>query len=218
MNDPTDTTHDPSGGVVGLARRIAPDLRVVSASEAVVRTRNVVGLVPSAEVARKIVLELESMSDESDEVGESDATIGVVVMASAAESAGDGSTSPSADPEGVGRWLVPRIVAGLVIGAVIGAALGAGLAALFDGPILGAALGGAFLLSIIVAIWLTFAKLGGSEAYRQTFVESHDRELTVVSLHTDDASRADEAFERLQEHAGVQVTIYDESLSTAIRQ
>lgn len=158
-----------------------------------------------------MVLELESMSDDDNEVGESDSIIGVVVM-------GSGETvSEGVDPEGVSRWLGPRIIGGLVLGAVIGAVVGGGVAAAFDGPVVGAALGGAFLLAIFVAIWLTFAKLGGSEAYRQTFVESHVREFTVVSLHTDDAARADEAFERLGQHPDVTVVLFDESLSQVLR-
>lgn len=211
MTKPIETTHDPNGGVVGLARRAAPHLDVVSASEAVIRSRNVIGFLSSAEAARSIVLDLESMSDDGGGIGQSDSRVGLVVM-------GSGQIQPNGvDPEGVARWLGPRVLGGLGIGAIVGALLGGGLAALFDAPVAGGALGGAFLLAIFMAIWLTFAKLGGSEAYRQTFVDPHARELAVVSWHTDDASGADEAFERLSQRPDVTVVLFDESLSTVLR-
>ena len=39
--------------------------------------------------------------------------------------------------------------------------------------------------------------MGGSDAYRQTFVESSSPTLTIVSLHSDDRVEADEARRRL---------------------
>jgi hypothetical protein len=67
------------------------------------------------------------------------------------------------------------------------------------GSIVGGALAGAALLAVPGAIWATFLRLGGSDAYRQTFVNDDVDELNVVSLHTSDRAEADRAFARLFE-------------------
>lgn len=210
MSEPMETIHD-RPGVVRLARRAAPHLRVLSASEATLRSWNIIGFIPSTEVARDVVLELESMSDDDGDVGQPDSSIGLVVMGTGA------SEHAGVDPEGVSRWISSSVVAGVLLGGAVGAVASAGLAALFDAPIAAAAIGGGFLLAVIVAIWLTFARLGGSDAYRQTFVDPHVSELTVVSFHTNDHDRAGEAFERLRQRPGITSKLFDESLSRELR-
>jgi hypothetical protein len=54
------------------------------------------------------------------------------------------------------------------------------------------------LISVFGAIWFAFARLGGSDAYRQTFVDKAASDLTIVSLHTDDAGEAATARSRLE--------------------
>jgi hypothetical protein len=46
-------------------------------------------------------------------------------------------------------------------------------------------------------MWLTFAGFGGSDAYRQTFVDDAATDLTIVSVHTDDPDEAAAARSRL---------------------
>ena len=53
------------------------------------------------------------------------------------------------------------------------------------------------VVRVFGAIWLTFAGFGGSDAYRQTFVDEAASELTIVSVHTDDPDEAAAARKRL---------------------
>jgi hypothetical protein len=116
---------------------------------------------------------------------------------------------------------VPRLVLGSLIGALVGAVVVGGLTWLVAedaGIVPGAALGGAAMFATFGAVWATFTRLGGSDAYRQTFVEPHVDELAIVTLHTDDPEVADRGFERLSslEHLGVMVL--DSSMSTVVRE
>ena len=47
------------------------------------------------------------------------------------------------------------------------------------------------------AIWVVFAKMGGSDAYRQSFVPPELTDVCIVSLHTDDAQEAADGRVRL---------------------
>ncbi len=58
-------------------------------------------------------------------------------------------------------------------------------------------------------MWLTFAGLGGSDAYRQTFVDDAATELTIVSVHTDDPDEAEAARSRLDGINDVKVMTVD---------
>jgi hypothetical protein len=111
---------------------------------------------------------------------------------------------------------------GAALGAVVGAVLVGGVTALIDSSIwMGAAIGGAIFGLVVGAMWGAFIRMGGSDAYRQTFVETSSPTLTIVSLHSDDRAEADEARRRLAleaETAPVVVEQTDETLSiTAIR-
>lgn len=75
----------------------------------------------------------------------------------------------------------------------------AGIAALI-GAILGGALG---------SVWTVFAGFGGSDAYRQSFVNDDITELTIASLHTDDISHMADAMAKLPPSNGVTVLQVD---------
>jgi hypothetical protein len=123
------------------------------------------------------------------------------------------------DPEGVTGDVGRRVLIGAALGAVVGAVAGIIVAAIADGiGVLGPALGGAALVAVFGAIWAAFAGFGGSDAYRQTFVERHRRELGVVSFHTDDEGRADDVLQRLAADDRSRVALYDESLTRPLRQ
>jgi hypothetical protein len=196
-------------GLATLARRVAPNLHVISISqpEPVLRRRNVVAVVPSTEEARATVLELEGIEDD-------DAAIGVVVMGSSPAP----DSADSVDREGVTGAVAPRIVVGGLIGAIVGALVVAGAVALFadDSAIIAAALGGAALGGSIGAIWTVFARFGGSDAYRQTFVEPQVRDVTLVSYHTDRDEDARAGYERLHAHHDT-VFILDQSGARVLR-
>jgi hypothetical protein len=186
-----------------VAEQVVPDLDVVSVSnpEPVLRRFNVVAVAPTTERARKAVVDLEGL--EAD-----DASIGVVVFGSEATSPADGRV----DPEGVTGAVFPRIVVGGLIGLIVGGIL-VGLGAYLFGAesaAIGAAVGGAAMGFVFGAIWVVFARLGGSDAYRQTFVRGMRDDVTLVSLHTDDAAEAAKARERL---AGGDLKVYEVSPS-----
>jgi hypothetical protein len=186
-----------------VAERLFPDEEIVSISnpEPILRRYNVVAVAPSAEPARKAVLDLEAI--EAD-----DAAIGVVVLGSQHAEPADGKV----DSEGVTRAVFPRVVVGGLVGFVVGSVLIGGGAALLgaDSAWIGAALGGGLMGSVFGAIWVVFARLGGSDAYRQTFVQPRSEDLTLVSLHTDDPEEADEARRRLGKE---DLRVYDVSPS-----
>jgi hypothetical protein len=84
-----------------------------------------------------------------------------------------------------------RLLVGAVLGAVAGAVVAGAATALFAaGAVLVAAFGGASLGGAFGAIWMVFAGMGGSDAYRQTFIAPDIADVCIVSLHTDDADEA----------------------------
>jgi hypothetical protein len=70
---------------------------------------------------------------------------------------------------------------------------------------------------VIGAFWATFPRLGGSDAYRQTFVDDELDELNIVSLHTDDPSEAERAITRLANHPELAVRLLDADGATVPR-
>jgi hypothetical protein len=185
-----------------VARSLAPHLRIISASRPapVLRDHNVLALAGNAEVGRRAVLALEAIEP-------ADEQLGTVVMGAVPgtperlEVDDAGELNGRVDPEGVGRQIVPRVLLGALIGAVVGAVAVGGVALLLGASawaVAGVAAAGAILFAVFGAIWYTFAGLGGSDAYRQTFVDAAASDLTVVSLHTDDESQAAAARSRLE--------------------
>jgi hypothetical protein len=191
-----------------VARRLAPHLRIVSASRPtpLLRDHNVLALTSDSGTGRQLVLSLESI-EHADEL------LGTVVMSAT------GSTEPviedgngHVDPEGVSRQIVPRVLLGGLVGAIIGALVVGGGALIFGASgwqLVGAAAAGAILMSVFGAMWLTFAGLGGSDAYRQTFVDSAASDLTIVSVHTDDPAEASAARSRLEGTENVRIITVD---------
>ena len=182
--------HDPSSTTLAdLARSVVPDRRIASISnpEPALRRFNVLAVAPSVDAARRAVVDLEGVDDRDDAVG-------LVVF-------GDDQDGPTGqvDPEHVTGSLVPRILLGGLIGFVVGALVIGGGAALLGagGATIGAALGGGGMGAIFGGIWAVFARMGGSDAYRQTFVETAGSDVSVVSLHTDDDRSLAEAQRRL---------------------
>jgi len=207
-------TTDPSAHVgatlLDVARRVAPHLHVVSASQPVppLRAHNVVALAETNEGSRSAVLALESL--EAD-----DAKLGTVVM-SATETAGDSSApgTTGMDPEGVTGRIVPRAVKGALIGLVVGVLVVGGGALLFGVELpgaLAAGAGGAAMFAVFGAIWSAFGAMGGSDAYRQTFVDESISDLSIVSLHTDDAEEAAKARRALAGHDKLRVYDVDQN-------
>jgi hypothetical protein len=205
MNPMTPSRHA-GHSLTELARQLAPHLRVISASRPapILRDHNVLGIASDAEVGRRAVLALEGIEHADDQLG-------TVVMGSVPDDV-DGDSAEGngrVDPEGVGRQVVPRVLLGGFLGAIVGAIVVGGGALLLGAEgweVVGAAAAGAMLLSVFGAMWLTFAGLGGSDAYRQTFVDDATTELTIVSVHTDDPDEAAAARSRL---AGINdVTVF----------
>jgi hypothetical protein len=197
------TVPEQSLTLTSVVRRWAPHLRVVSVSnpEPHFESLNVVATTSDPEVARHAVLDLEA--EEGD-----DARIGLVALGTPEQD----REVEGVDPEGVGRAVAPRIVTGGAIGAAVGAGVGATATALSGadtGLMVGGALAGAALLAVPGAIWATFPRLGASDAYRQTFVDTEIDELNVVSLHTSDRDEADRAMARLSGHGDLVVRLLD---------
>jgi hypothetical protein len=187
-----------------LANRIAPGLAIVSMShpEPTFKAYNVVGVTNGEDVARQAVISLESEEED-------DASIGLVVLS--AEPDAD-HTSERVDPEGVTGYVGSRSLLGGVIGAVIGAVLVGGVAGLIVGEmaaVIAGAVGGALFGAPIGGIYLTFAGFGGSDAYRQTFIDPEVADLALVSLHTDDIAAARRARARLTEHDHLEIVELD---------
>jgi hypothetical protein len=104
-------------GLNDVARWLAPQLRIVSASRPtpLLRDHNVLALTPDPETGRRLVLAVESI-EHADEM------LGTVVMSavpSKATAVDDGTGH--VDPEGVGRQIVPRVLRGGLLGAIAGA-------------------------------------------------------------------------------------------------
>ncbi len=182
-----------------VARQLAPQLRIVSASRPtpLLRDHNILAIARDADSARRAVLALEAIEPADDRLG-------TVVLGSVADGdpGGEGQTDDNGrvDPEGVGRQVLPRVLAGGLIGALVGAVVVGGGALVLGArgwQVVGAAAAGALMISVFGAMWLTFAGFGGSDAYRQTFADTATSELTIVSVHTDDPDEAAAALERL---------------------
>jgi hypothetical protein len=189
-----------------VVRRVAPDLPIASSSQPVpvLRTHNVVALAETPEKGRDAVLALESLEYDDDKLG-------TVVMTQSSDTE---TAEAGIDPEGVSRQVMPRVVIGALIGALAGFLLVGGGALLFGVTgwrAAGAALGGAMMLAVFGAIWVTFAGPGGSDAYRQTFVEEMTTDVALVSLHTDDAAEADAARRVLEARDISRVFVVDAS-------
>jgi hypothetical protein len=174
-----------------FVRREIPHLRVVSMSQPEPRLarHNIVAVTSDVDAARTALLELEAL--EAD-----DAKLGFVALSRSGEA---DVIDGRADPEGVTKMVASRILVGGAIGAIAGALLIGGALAVLDrgSTALIAAIGGAFFGGVFGATWVVFAGMGGSDAYRQSFIAPDLTEACLVSLHTDDANEAGEARERL---------------------
>ncbi|MET0910657.1 MAG: hypothetical protein ABWZ99_14415 [Ilumatobacteraceae bacterium] len=168
---------------------IEPSMSVVSISqpEPALLSLNVVAVYRDENDARNAVLALESIDAD-------DLAVGLTVLGtSGARPSDDDTAIRGLDPEGVTADIAPRAAKGAIIGAVVGAVVVGGAAALFAGgaAALGGALGGLLLGAVIGAVWGAFARMGGSDAYRQTFVEPSSDSCMLVSLHTADTEAAE---------------------------
>lgn len=176
-----------------LAAAAAPHLEIVSVSQPtpVLRASNLLVLATSEDVGRRAVLELEGHEDD-------DARIGTVVMTTPGSR--PISTQQAVDPEHVTGLAVRRSLVGGIIGAAIGAAL-IGIATWVftgsTGTAAAVAVGGAIFGFIIAGTWSTFGRLGGSDAFRQTFVPPEIADLVIVSLHSADPDDSRRARDRL---------------------
>jgi hypothetical protein len=207
MSPPRRTEHS----LNDVARRLAPQLRIISASRPtpLLRDHNVIAIASDAETGRRAVLALEPIEHSDDQLG-------TVVMGAVPPSGDqphvDDDGNGRVDPEGVVTQVIPRVLLGALLGALVGAVV-VGLGALLLGAtgwrLAGSAAAGAALGAAFGAIWLTFAGLGGSDAYRQTFVDSSASELTIVSVHTDDPEEAAAARARLLDADGMTVLMVD---------
>jgi hypothetical protein len=186
MVDRTELTQRRSGRLTlgEFVRRELPHLHIASISqpEPELARHNVVAATQDIDAARRTVVQLEAL--EAD-----DAKLGFVVLSAGGS---PDRVAGGADPERVTRTVATRTVVGGAIGALAGALLLGGATALFaDGSTaLVAALGGAFIGGVFGAIWVVFARMGGSDAYRQSFVAPELTDVCIVSLHTDDAREA----------------------------
>ena len=184
--------------VRAVVARLHPQLRVLAESQPVpeMRRSNVLFITRYPETARQAIVALEEMKLDDDRLG-------TMVL-------GRGETEAAVDSEGVGRTFAPRILIGGVIGAVVGAALGAGIAALFGAAtavVLAAAGVGVLLGAVVGAMWSAFGRMGGTEAYQQTFVDDSLAELAVVSVHTDSDADADAARQYLAQRDGKVIVV-----------
>lgn len=207
MNSPEhQVDHQPD--LRDVAQLIEPTMRVVSISnpEPTLGSLNVVAVYRLENDARNAVLALESMEA-------ADGSIGLTVLGPADDPAF--TTDPTdrlrpndgeirgLDPEGVTADIAPRAIKGAVIGALVGAVLVGGAAAVIAGGsgAIAGVLGGLLFGAAIGAVWGAFVRMGGSDAYRETFVEPNADELMLVSLHTDDGNQAERAREALAVNA-----------------
>ena len=92
----------------------------------------------------------------------------------------------------------------------MGAVLGGGIALVLGATaavVLAAAGGGALMGAVVGAMWSAFARMGGTEAYQQTFVDDSLAEMAVVSVHTDNEADADSARDFLAKRDGTVVVV-----------
>lgn len=210
----TSAPHHAEHSLHDVARRIAPHLRIISASRPapLLRDHNVIAVANDEEAGRRAVLAVEGIET-------SDEKLGTVVMGAPTASPGtapeadasESGSAPAPDPEGVSRHVLPRVLGGGAVGAIAGAVIVGGGAYLLgaDGwQLAGAAIGGAMMVAVFGAMWLTFSGLGGSSAYRETFVDNEVSRLTIVSVHTDDADEATAVRDRLT-GSGDPLTVFE---------
>ncbi|HWM20244.1 MAG TPA: hypothetical protein VNO51_11195 [Ilumatobacteraceae bacterium] len=176
-----------------FVRREVPHLRIASMSqpEPELAHHNVVAATRDIDTARAAVLALEALEA-------NDARLGLVVLSTN----GDADVvDGGADPEGVTGMVASRTLIGGALGALAGALLIGGATALFANAsaatAIVAAVGGAFIGGVFGAIWVVFAGMGGSDAYRQSFIAPELTDVCIVSLHTDDPAEAANGRDRL---------------------
>jgi hypothetical protein len=166
------------------------DIVSVSQPEPVLLDRNVMAVTDDVDQAREAVLALEDLEID-------DSRLGLVVL-EPPHRWGPEWKEGKADAEGATKP-VTRAPMGAATGAVLGALVIGALAAFLGngstgmvGLIVGAVAGG--VLGAIIAV---FAGLGGSDAYRETFVSPKEMQVVLVSLHTNDRDEASAARKRL---------------------
>jgi hypothetical protein len=192
MADRARITSRASGASLTMSefvRREMPHLRVVSMSqpEPVFASHNVVAVARDIDSARAAVVDLEGLEDD-------DARVGLVVLSN-----GGVPRDDEADPEHVTGMVASRVVRGALIGALIGVVVVAGIAALFTSmsTALLTSLGGAAVGGVAGAVFTVFSRMGGSDAYRQSFVAPELTDACIVSLHTNSETEAERGHERL---------------------
>jgi hypothetical protein len=166
------------------------DIVSVSQPEPVLLDRNVMAVTDDVDQAREAVLALEALEID-------DSRLGLVVL-EPPHRWGPEWKEGKADAEGASKP-VTRAPMGAATGAVLGALVIGALAAFLGngstgmvGLIVGAVAG-----AVLGAIIAVFASLGGSDAYRETFVSPKETKLCLVSLHTNDSDEATAARKRL---------------------
>jgi len=177
-----------------FAEREFTGLDVVSVSqpEPILLERNVMAVTDDVDQARAAVVALEDLEID-------DARLGLVLLEPPHAWGAAWHEPGNADPEGATRLAAVRAAIGAVIGAVLGGALIGLIAAAMGGGSTGlaGALVGAVAGAVLGAIICVFAGLGGSTAYADTFVDSKDSHVCLVSLHTNDRDEAKAARKRL---------------------
>lgn len=167
-----------------LVQMIDPEAPIISVShpEPALRRHNVVATYATQEESRNAVLALESFEDD-------DAAIGLVALGHE-----DRPSGIQPQDSAITGSTMRRAGKGAAIGAVVTALVIGGAAVLIDpsGIAVGAAAGGALFGAFVGGVWGAFVRFGGSDAYRQSFVEN-DRGVTLVSFHTGDESSARKA-------------------------
>lgn len=166
------------------------DIVSVSQPEPVLLDRNVMAVTDDVELARAAVLALEDLEID-------DSRLGLVVL-EPPHRWGPEWKEGKADAEGASQP-VTRAPMGAAAGAVLGALLIGGLAAVLGNGSTGMVgmLVGAVAGAVLGAIVAVFASMGGSDAYRDTFVSPKESQVCLVSLHTNDRDEATAARKRL---------------------
>lgn len=171
--------------------RILPGLQVVSSStpDPLLRRHNLLLFQQDLDAARRLVVELEG------ELG--DVALGFVAFgrgpvaedAGAMANAADEAAGPGDD---LIHWWGGPVLLGSAIGALLGAAtfLAAGsLLGVTGGVLGGGAVGVGLLVAVFVAVVMSFRRMGGSDAFRQTFIPHGATEVAVVAVLSDDPSQ-----------------------------
>lgn len=178
----------PTPHLGAAAQRLLPGLRVLSSSapDPLLRRHNVLLLQADLDAARQLVVEIE------DQLGSGE----VAFVALGREPVADapGAAANAVDERGGagadlvswwGRSLVLGAAAGALLGAVIFAAVGYALG-VRGGLLVGGTIGVGLLVGVFMAIWTAFARMGGSDAFRQTFIPHEANDVAVVAVLTDD--------------------------------